>query len=371
MRILFCNWRDLRHNAAGGAEVYAHELLRQLASRGHKVTLFCAHVDGEARNEFSDGIEIVRGGTGRLGVYDAARDWFEQSQQDNFDLIVDGVNTRPFFCHEWEGAPPTVALIHQVAREVWFSEFSWPLASVGRWWLEPKWLARYRYVPTLTISASSARSLRKYGLQRVMIAPVGVEPPPQIVATEKQTKPTIIFVGRLASNKRPDEAIDAFKLLKERLPDAQLWMVGTGAMAQRLKRTAPPDVTFFGRVPNQTKFELMSKAHVLVVTSVREGWGLVVDEAASVGTATIAYDVDGLRDSVLAAEGELTDPHPQALAQALLNRLDCIDLTKLESPAEHGALSWDRLAIKFLELAEEMVYHNRFVPGPVSQEKHP
>ncbi len=42
----------------------------------------------------------------------------------------------------------------------------------------------------------------------------------------------------------------------------------------------------------------MQKCHLLLVTSVKEGWGLVVTEANSQGTPAVVYDVDGLRDSV-------------------------------------------------------------------------
>jgi glycosyltransferase involved in cell wall biosynthesis len=62
----------------------------------------------------------------------------------------------------------------------------------------------------------------------------------------------------------------------------------------------------------------MATAHALVCTSVREGWGLVVSEAAAVGTGTVAYDVPGLRDSVGATGGTLVAPTPEALGVALL-----------------------------------------------------
>lgn len=42
----------------------------------------------------------------------------------------------------------------------------------------------------------------------------------------------------------------------------------------------------------------MQKCHLIMVTSVKEGWGLIVTEAASQGTPAVVYDVDGLRDSV-------------------------------------------------------------------------
>ena len=43
----------------------------------------------------------------------------------------------------------------------------------------------------------------------------------------------------------------------------------------------------------------MARAHLLLHASVKEGWGLVVLEAASVGTPSIVYNVHGLRDVVI------------------------------------------------------------------------
>jgi glycosyltransferase involved in cell wall biosynthesis len=59
------------------------------------------------------------------------------------------------------------------------------------------------------------------------------------------------------------------------------------------------DITIFGKQSNEKKLELMSRAHVILVPGVREGWGLVVSEANAMGTPAVAYDVPGLRDSVV------------------------------------------------------------------------
>ncbi|RLG82782.1 MAG: glycosyltransferase family 1 protein, partial [Thermoprotei archaeon] len=37
MRILWYNWRCIKHPLAGGAEVYTHEIARRLAREGHEV----------------------------------------------------------------------------------------------------------------------------------------------------------------------------------------------------------------------------------------------------------------------------------------------------------------------------------------------
>jgi glycosyltransferase involved in cell wall biosynthesis len=61
----------------------------------------------------------------------------------------------------------------------------------------------------------------------------------------------------------------------------------------------------------------MRRSHLIVVTSVKEGWGLIVSEAASQGTPAVVYDVDGLRDSVRHQEtGLVVAAQPTALAAA-------------------------------------------------------
>lgn len=57
-------------------------------------------------------------------------------------------------------------------------------------------------------------------------------------------------------------------------------------------------VKFFGVVSEEIKYRQMAKAHILLHASVKEGWGLVVLESASVGTPAIVYNVNGLKSVV-------------------------------------------------------------------------
>jgi glycosyltransferase involved in cell wall biosynthesis len=353
MRILVCNWRDTAHPAHGGAEVYTHEVLRRWAAGGHRVTLFSAAVAGRPKRELIDGVEHLRDGS-RLGVYRAARRWWEDAgRRRGYDLVIDEVNTRPFGCDRWPGAAPVVALVHQVAREVWFSEYPLPLAAAGRFVLEPRWLRSLRYVPTLTVSESSRRSLVDAGIQRVALVPEGVDEGPAPLRP-KETRPTAVFVGRLAANKRPDHAAVAVGLARTAIPDLRLWIVGDGPMRAHLADR--PGVVLHGRVDETTKRSLVARAHVLVATSVREGWGLVVDEAARLGTPAIAYDVAGLRDSVRAAHGVVVEPRPEALAEALVARIP--ELASAGRPRQGwagGAVGWQQVADEVLHRALEIV----------------
>lgn len=348
MRVLVCNWKDLAHPTAGGAEVYTHEVLRRWAAAGHDVTWFAAAVPGRAASELVDGVRVIRGG-GRLGVYAAARRFLERQPRGRFDVVIDEVNTRPFGLAAVRHGAPTVAFVHQVAREVWFSELPLPLAALGRYVLEPRWLRRLRRLPVLTVSRSSREALERYGLGRVAVVPAGVGVEPLAVPAVKESRPTIVFVGRLSGSKRVDHALAAFARVRRELPDAQMWVVGSGPHEPRLRRAAGPGVTFHGHVGAEHKLELMSRAHALVMTSVREGWGLVVDEAAAVGTPTVAYDVPGLRDSVPAAAGVLVEPSPSALAAALGERLPAWAAQPARPGWRGGARPWDEVAARVMD----------------------
>jgi glycosyltransferase involved in cell wall biosynthesis/O-antigen/teichoic acid export membrane protein len=348
-RILVFNWRDLAHPRAGGAEVYTHSIAKAWIATGHEVTLFCAEVRGRPDTEEVDGIRIIRRG-GRLGVYREARRFWKREGDGQFDLVVDEVNTRPFLCPRFVRGTPVVALIHQVAKEVWGYEASLPVALLGRYWLEPRWLRSYGGVPVVTVSESSRASLEGYGIRHAVVVPQGLEQP-ALPQAAKESVPTVVFVGRLSPCKRPLDALAAFDQLRRRCPSAQLWVVGTGPMEGQVRRAAKESVTVFGRVDDARKRELMARAHVLVATSVREGWGLSVSEAAALGTAAVGYDVPGLRDSISACGGTLVPGGDTAgLAAAIEAALAAATEPLLPS---HGVAPWAEVARRLLAVADE------------------
>ncbi len=351
MRILVFNWKDLAHPHAGGAEVYLHEVTRRWAASGHRVAIFAAAVAGRPAGEVVDGVTVIRRG-GRLGVYRAAHDYYEGGGCGPVDAVVDMVNTRPFGCASWAGEAPVVAFIHQLCREIWFHELPLPVALAGRYLLEPRWLAAYRERPVLTVSESSRASLVAAGLRDVTVVGEGVDRRPR-PGVAREDSPTVLFLGRLSASKRPLHALAAFEILRRQVPAAKLWFVGDGPQRERVLRRAGPGVRLHGRVDRDRRDELLARAHVLIATSVREGWALVVDEAAAMGTPTIAYDRPGLRDSVPAAGGILVPPRPAALAAALAAHLPRLTAQPATAGWAGGALDWDLVAAQVLRRIEE------------------
>ena len=318
MRILVFNWKDSAHPLAGGAEVFTEAVAENLAARGHDVTLFVSSVDGRPGEETRAGVDIVRRG-GRLSVYREARRYWEHPNRKPYDVVVDEINTRPFMTPRWVRGTPIVALIHQLAREIWSYETPFPVSVLGRYVFEPWWLRAYRDVPAMTVSQSSAASLVEHHSWRdITVVPEGWTPH-DIPKLDKEEAPTVVFLGRIVAMKRPEDALRAFRILARSHPSAKLWIIGDGPLRPTLEREVGGSITFLGRIPNAEVVERLVRAHVLVATSIREGWGLSVSEAAVCGTPAIGYSVPGLVDSIPASGGALVDPDPASLGRALVD----------------------------------------------------
>lgn len=350
MKILFLNWRDIRSPKAGGAEVLTHEIARRLAPK-HDVSWFSSRADGQSREDEIDGVHVVRRGseaTTRLFAPKFARN-------AGCDVIVEEINTLPYFAHVWSSAP-AVLFIPQLAREVWWYEAPKALAWLG-WTTEPLYLAAYRNVQAITISDSTSSDLRRFGLRkRIDVLPMAVSTPLLGELGPKEPRCEVIAAGRLVPSKRFDHAIRALSTLRESHGSARLTIIGEGRERAKLENLArelglEEAVRFTGRVSEAEKVDLLERADVLVSCAVREGWGLTTTEAARLGTPAVAYDVPGLRDSIVDGRtGILTEPSPNELAMAISGLLaDRPRYDELRASAwqQWRDLSWERTAASF------------------------
>ena len=361
MKILIFNWRDIKSPYAGGSEVFTHEISRRLVKWGNEVTLFTSEFPDCKKKEIVDGVEVIRSGN-RYKVYLEARRYYKKWFKGKFDVVVDEINTIPFFTPLYV-KEPIVVVIHQLCREIWFYETKFPV-NVSGYVIEPLYLRLYKKIPAITVSESTMQDLLNYGFEDVRIVRDAINCKPLDSIPEKEKNPTLIFVGRLKNSKRVHHIIKAFSLVKKQKTNARLWIVGDGDRdyKQKLRKLVKENkledsVTFFGFVDERKKYELMKRAHAIVLTSVREGWGIIVIEANAMGTPAIAYDVHGLRDSVKHGYNGLLvkDGDVEALVNAIINLLED---DKLRDELSRNAIkwaeqfSWDESAKKFERMLE-------------------
>lgn len=130
---------------------------------------------------------------------------------------------------------------------------------------------------------------------------------------------TICTVGRLEEVKQQKLMIKLLSVLKERAVDVDLWLVGVGRVEQELreqaKRLAVDDrVRFWGFQSNPYRF--IKSADVFMLTSLTEGFAIVICEALSLGKPIVSTNVVGPKELLSAGVGILCDTEEE-LANAV------------------------------------------------------
>jgi glycosyltransferase involved in cell wall biosynthesis len=307
MRILILNWKDIKNPQYGGAEILTHEMAKRFVKEGHKVIMFVSDFKNARSRETIDGVKIIRSGKPDLrtlndSVHYKAFKYYRKELRGKIDVIIDEVHGMPFFAKLY-AKEKVIALVCEVADDIWFRMFSFPWSLIG-WIFERMYLLIYKNVPILAISNSTETELISCGIAKknITVLPMGINRI-RIKNEKKEKEPTLIFVGRLNKTKGIRDAIIAVSIEMKKIKNLQLWIVGRGEETfvqslKKLSKKTKAKTKFWDHVSEHKKFELMSRAHAIVVPSLREGFGLVVPEAGSVGTPAIVYDGHGVRDTV-------------------------------------------------------------------------
>lgn len=305
MNILWLNWKDKSHPRFGGAEVVNEELAKRLVRDGHSVTFIVAGFFGAKPAEERDGFRIMRVG-GRCSVYWHAYRLYKKEFRGWPDVVIDEMNTIPFFARFY-AREKTIMFVHQLCREIWFYQISFPFNIIG-YLLEPLYLRLLSGSEVVTISESTKKDLMRFGFNKnkIHIISEGVDIEPVSELPPKDMKnPIILTLGRCDPMKRTVDVVKAFESVKEKIPAARLVIAGLcdgsyGTKVRRMREVSryKGSITITGPISHGQKVSLLGEAAVLVSTSVKEGWGLVVTEANSQGTPAVVYNADGLRDSV-------------------------------------------------------------------------
>ncbi len=356
------SWRDTRNPEGGGAERYLEQMAAGLVARGAQVTLFCADFPGAAPQEEIDGIRYVRRGS-KLGVYGRGMLWLLRRRR-TVDAVVDVQNGIPFFTRAVTRRPVTV-LIHHVHREQWPVVYPGLMGKVG-WWVE-RWFAPhlYRRCRYVVVSEATREELALLGVdeERITVVRNGTDPE-TVLDLPKTPDPSMCVVGRLVPHKRIEQAIEAVADLGPRLPGLTLTVVGSGwwedHLREHVERLGVADrVHFTGFVGEYRKHEVYRRSWVMALPSLKEGWGLVVGEAAMHETPTVAYrSAGGTRESIVdGVTGFLVDDQPEFTAA--LGRLlgdETLRMSFARAAKDHGGqFDWGFAQAAFAAVIAEQI----------------
>lgn len=150
---------------------------------------------------------------------------------------------------------------------------------------------------TILIGASESACISYYGTDakfKVIHNPYNED---KFVYTESEVfdRPVICQVGSFNNNKNQKFTLEVFKTILKSYPGSKLHLVGNGdnEYSMQIKQ----DITGNGiedkiclYPPNEDVYSVMNKANVLILPSLREGFGIVLIEAQAVGLNCYASD---------------------------------------------------------------------------------
>ncbi len=362
LRILVCNWRDISHPMAGGAERLVHEFARFASAWGHEVTLFTAKYPGAAEDGLLDGYNVVRKGN-QFTVYGWARTLYgSRFRSARYDLILESITGVPWFTPLYAREPVVALWLHVVGR-TFLQELPLPLAVAG-WFAEASIPAIYRHTHLVALTNLFRQQLVSEGLSedKIHVVSPGLDHSVYCPGQGKSATPSMVFVGPIKGYKHPEAALKVLADLLLEFSSLRLDVVGwdRGGLSEFLVKRAAQlgvleHVTFHGWLPEERKAKLLQQAWVLLQPSEREGWSLGVMEAAACGTPAVATAVGGMRESVRHGVTGLLVPFGDERAMVDATRAIFLDDSLKKALAVAAAdwamrFSWERFAREILSV---------------------
>jgi len=163
-----------------------------------------------------------------------------------------------------------------------------------------------------------------------------VVPPPWLESPSREarssdrnhSRPQVAFIGRVNPIKNLEALIDAWPLVLESLPAAELVIAGPrdDSYARMLMSRAASigaHISFRGFLGGDAKAELLASAAAFVLPSHHENFGIAALEAVAAGVPVVLSPHVQLKSFVEEHRlGRVTDTAPQLLAKAVLDVLD-------------------------------------------------
>lgn len=349
----------------GGGQVRLCELAKRLIKRGHSITVVTMRHPNTPDFEQLDGIAIHHIGPVILNppqralkdflhFFLAIKHWLATHQYDI--VCAEGASLLPTYLFSKK---TVIATIHDLASSEKDQWIGLTLLSG----IAEKILLRLPYKKIITVSAAMKETLISKGIveKKIEVIPNSADYETiSLIKTKKMPNNTLIFIGRLIPHKHADHIITALKKVRESAPNTTLLIFGQGPEEQRLRTLATKlgldtAVTFHPNSTTENIIRTLKGATLLALPSTREGFGIVLAEAAACSKPAIAYDIPAVHEVLQHKKtGFIIDKTPDALAHAILHLLQHPKkATRMGKQAREyitKTYSWDKSANKLEEI---------------------
>jgi len=332
----------------GGAERWYRNLAERLAREGHEVTYLTRRQWPRSRPPTVPGVRIVavsppgdlytRSGRRRILpplLFGIGVLWHLLLHGRRYDVVHTA--SFPYFsvlaaaAARARGRYRLVVDWHEVwSREYWHSYLG-PLGAVG--WAVQRLCARVDH-ESFCFSRLHAERLRTIAPRTRPLVLRGEYAGPTEPRGPKPAEPVVVFAGRHIPEKRVPLLVEAFAIVARHDRELRLEILGDGPERGRVEEAVERHdlrgrVELPGFVAPQEVDQRLGRALCMVLPSMREGYGMVVVEAASRGVPSIVVRAPDNAAVELVKNGEngfvCASDDPEELARAILRVRDAGD----------------------------------------------
>lgn len=307
----------------GGVDARTINLAKNLTKNNdvHIITTFTGETE---RLEDYDGVKIHRIGKKRKFTQ---RGDFVQRLKFNTEVVSEILRLQPdivdasgfvSYAGSYKGAKkinvPAVVTVHEVWQGEWIQNMGLVSGLAGHF-LEKHYL-KYPFDKYIAVSNfTKGKLIKKIGIDEKKIAVVynGIDLDlyKSITVNDKYANPTIVTVSRLVTYKRVEDSIRALNILKHDFPDIRLKIIGIGPQEKYLRELSEKlgikdNVDFLGKIDDTREtIRILKKSHVFVLSSIVEGFGMVIIEAMACGLPYVASDIPPIKEVTAGGVGGL------------------------------------------------------------------
>lgn len=185
----------------------------------------------------------------------------------------------------------------------------------------------------LAVSEFNRLDLDRAQFPRTAVLPLGMNlstldeaPDPVVRARFQDDRKNLIFVGRVAPNKKIEDVIRAFCAYQRYVePESRLFIVGEGRGFENYTRRLDElvshlridEVVFTGAVTQAELNAYYRLSHAFLCLSEHEGYGAPLIEAMYLGLPVIAYDAGAVKETLGHGGILLKEKNPEEIAELL------------------------------------------------------
>jgi len=352
-----------------GSLVHALFSLANLAS-DYDIRILCPNLPG-SRQRYSinhKGIEIVCLGSSRwisearVGTPSFIRNAFRYTRLEKPDIVMGNSVLGTFLVNLFPRVPVKMGIIHSLYYASYLNGQSKnSIRIIGA--LEKASLRLTNLDKVVVVNPVIQRILVKEGFSQDKIAFVGngvdVE---DYFFCHNKAPCSLIYIGRLTELKMVSSLIEVVSMVKKRIPEVILHIVGDGPKHRELSQKIQAldlsqNVFMHGYLSEREKIQLLSSSALYISNSVFEGFGIPVVEAMATGTVPVVSDIESHRFIFQGADvGYLVRNEEEMAARIidlLTNETERLRLARNGRRLAEEKWTWARVSEKYRELIEE------------------